>query len=844
MTAEESPIDSAEETGADSKQKSGQESGAPNIVVFSDGTWNQGGAANPTNVWRAFLVTSEKNQIKFHDNGVGSEGMRVSRLIGGAFGYGISRNLRELIAFIIQAYQPGSKIYLFGFSRGAFTVRVLANILCMYGIPTKENLQTTEDVESVAAEMLKCYKREKSRLFASGEAGLNDKRESNTVKFQKDHACYLHNGTLKTNPREDADRPLIHFLGCWDTVDALGVPFEPLKRVAKFYFPLSIRKSNLRPHPKIQTVCHALSLDDERRAFHPLCFDDPGDAAPDQTLHQTWFPGNHCHVGGGYQRDQMAMVPLGWMLQHARNAGLSVNKEQLDDMLSTGFTHGQLPNSRGGMNFFYGYHPRRMDDFQRTGPWSVHISAVERLGEQIQFYLPTGMIVSREKLGSAEKANSNKENQEKSKASEAIRVDIDGIRNPSTLQYTPSLPIQSPVDLEDAAAGYTQYVRLMHQINETNIWVGRVLWYCCLALVLTLIGFGWMSAKSAHETFLLPTNSITGVAFTLEVIAIDSAKIFLPTIVTENFLDGLHNRPGFLTCWTALSLLVLILCRRNRRLVEREAFLAWSDTPIAKIRSRNEEPTKGNSRQEKTAATKEFETSIAGKMVDGVLSFLALNSKWAKPLSDWFFRLILRIAFWIFRTRFVSSLFLVVLVGALVTACIAYLVHSSIYKQMAWANIEAAQPLAISTDAKTIEESGIPKVFDTRQPAFNTGVRVEKGGVYEVTLTVTDKHGAELNSIVGPWEDWLIKASPDGYDNPSDESFVHWFRKYPDYPIFKVLGKVETSGQQVFEIGRKGTFVADADGNLILFVNDVIGFYAINNEGWATVTVQRLEQED
>src|SRR5918993_271152 len=98
-----------------------------NLVLCSDGTGNSGGKLNGTNVWRLFLAVDQdlappdqgRRQVAFHDDGVGSESFKILRFIGGAFGWGISRNLCELYEFLIQTYDPGDDIYLFGFSRGA-----------------------------------------------------------------------------------------------------------------------------------------------------------------------------------------------------------------------------------------------------------------------------------------------------------------------------------------------------------------------------------------------------------------------------------------------------------------------------------------------------------------------------------------------------------------------------------------------------------------------------------------------------------------------------------------------------------------------------------------------------
>ena len=102
-----------------------------NIVICSDGTGNAGGKLAGTNVWRLFLAVDHDpvggpHQIAFYDDGVGTDNLKYTRMIGGAFGWGISRNLTQMMGFLLRHYQPGDGLYLFGFSRGAFTVRALA----------------------------------------------------------------------------------------------------------------------------------------------------------------------------------------------------------------------------------------------------------------------------------------------------------------------------------------------------------------------------------------------------------------------------------------------------------------------------------------------------------------------------------------------------------------------------------------------------------------------------------------------------------------------------------------------------------------------------------------------
>src|SRR5438128_710023 len=120
-----------------------------NIILCSDGTGNIGGKAEGTNVWRLFLAVdqskpadpNQREQIAFYDDGVGTQSFKLFRLIGGAFGWGISYNIERLYGFLIQNYEPGDDIYLFGFSRGAFTVRVLADLISLCGIAKKKEKQ-------------------------------------------------------------------------------------------------------------------------------------------------------------------------------------------------------------------------------------------------------------------------------------------------------------------------------------------------------------------------------------------------------------------------------------------------------------------------------------------------------------------------------------------------------------------------------------------------------------------------------------------------------------------------------------------------------------------------------
>ena len=140
-----------------------------NIVVCSDGTGNRGGKTRGTNVWRIFNAVNrhskECRQVTYYDDGVGTDDVRWLRLLGGAFGYGLSRNIRRAYAFLALNYEPGDRIFLFGFSRGAFTVRSLAGMIgCCGLVPRAAMIQAGRKREALLRQILWAYRSTERRF--------------------------------------------------------------------------------------------------------------------------------------------------------------------------------------------------------------------------------------------------------------------------------------------------------------------------------------------------------------------------------------------------------------------------------------------------------------------------------------------------------------------------------------------------------------------------------------------------------------------------------------------------------------------------------------------------------
>lgn len=254
------------------------------IVFCADGTWDK--PQNATNVYKLYkALATTASQVPFYDDGVGATGLPLEHLVGGAFGAGLFEKVKEGYSQIAQVYEAGDEIFLFGFSRGAYTARSLAGMIAICGLPTQNFTQQL--VETA----FKAYrdKDDRQQLLAS----------------------------LGPNALFDAQ---IKMVGVWDTVGSLGVPG------AVFNLPdplFGFLDTGL--HPDIHNAYQALAIDEKRREFPPTLWTST--PAPGQVLEQVWFAGVHCDVGGSYPETGLSNITLSWMLSNAVALGIEVKSE-------------------------------------------------------------------------------------------------------------------------------------------------------------------------------------------------------------------------------------------------------------------------------------------------------------------------------------------------------------------------------------------------------------------------------------------------------------------------------------------------------------------------------------
>lgn len=286
--------------GADQKQK--------RLAVYLDGTWNS--VDSNTNVWRmraltAAKSTDDKPQLVYYSVG-------VNGVLGGMFGQGLDDNIRLAYEWLIENYNDGDEIFIFGFSRGAYTARALAGLIAIDGV-----LKAGSPIG--VAELFERYRKgdEESiwrlkEMQASADAGKLSEQEKWLLKYS-----------------QPAD---VKMIGVWDTVGSVGLAAGNIAGISRSQF--DYLQTGLRIH--ILNGYHALAIDEHRNDFAPTLWTvrhpkDPkaviAQPRPMSGVEQRWFVGAHANVGGGYETDLLNQAPLRWLMKKAESHGLAFRSE-------------------------------------------------------------------------------------------------------------------------------------------------------------------------------------------------------------------------------------------------------------------------------------------------------------------------------------------------------------------------------------------------------------------------------------------------------------------------------------------------------------------------------------
>jgi uncharacterized protein (DUF2235 family) len=292
-----------------------------NIVICCDGTANEF-AEDRTNVVKLYytLEQDSSKQISFYHPGIGTmepagalstPARKITRLLGMAVGYGLEYDIRDAYTFLMNHYEDNDVVYIFGFSRGAYTARAVCSLLYMYGLIRPGN----DPLVPYAIRMMMAIN--KLHEMKQKKGGATDEEKKAIAGYFR-----LAEDFKQTMCRTCCDP---HFVGVWDTVSSVGWKNNPLK------LPFSA------DNPAIHIGRHAIAIDEKRAFFRTNRWIPSAELSEHgpKDVKQVWFAGVHCDVGGGYPEKEsgLSKLALEWMLEEAKAAGLLVNPARQSEIL-------------------------------------------------------------------------------------------------------------------------------------------------------------------------------------------------------------------------------------------------------------------------------------------------------------------------------------------------------------------------------------------------------------------------------------------------------------------------------------------------------------------------------
>ena len=843
------------------------------IAIFTDGTGNRAASFFKTNVWKLYQALDlgePSKQIAYYQDGIGTSDIKLLATLGGAFGWGLKRNVIDAYVRLCEVYEPGDRIYLFGFSRGGFTARVLLGLVHSQGLLTH---RTKDQLRRYARDAYRAYRhsfdqvglsvrflrslRDKAislwrRLLAhpryNAEAvAVSDDVMRSVVAWKLE----AYAGELKTyargsyvslygavwfaldeetgtRPGKDGSwvminwRPVVKFIGVWDTVSAYGLPIAELTRgIDRWIWPLSFPDNRLPEN--VEIARQALSLDDEREAFHPLVWDEINSTRPER-IWQVWFAGMHADVGGGYPQEGLALIPLVWMMREAEKAGLRFKKNAIEQFESCLTYSAPMNDSRQLFGAYYRYQPRRLDALVEPPSGDarlmnnpsldgrgllcdlkIHESVVRRIDSLPDRYAP---IVLPDKFTVVRQSGDPRE------------------------YWEPSFPKEHKGDKEKIWG---------------LVWLKRSAYFFTLFITLLLLIYPFFaelsSACEGPQCLLIPVSA--------------GISNLLPAFLRQ-WAQGVGAAPlVFLGLLVVLGLL-LLGSRHLKHEIHGLMDACWNCAAMADLLG-----TFPGVVQAVDIIQKLPDDAPGKKRALNYVAFLDRPGRSFIPY--WFFPRVMWLRqkecyqqfFQSIRWNVLPHVFglSVLLLGATSVFAVG---AAAILRFDIGLKESSGKFCDVRSDAQPImvekgEKKELPGQFETSSSCWPTRVRVEKGAYYNVRMDVTE-----------PWvEGKDIYANPMGIDLSSIGWYksikVSLFRRSMQARWFQVLIRISqdpNSEVQVLNMsfvdGHRfaGSFTAGLNGELFLFVNEIMvsilkfgvttDFYK-NNRGGAVVTIERFD---
>ncbi|MGD9543526.1 MAG: DUF2235 domain-containing protein [Methylocystis sp.] len=753
---------------------------AKKIILLADGTGN-GLLVQVSNICHLSkaLDFSRDDQLVYYIPGVGTQGFKPLAMLDGATGLGVPSNVRKLYRFLSWNWEPGAAIYLFGFSRGAFTIRTLVDFVANQGLlPTYVDGRRVSHREMVrnseAAWRAYCAKDPARRTNIWVKLGFRKLRDAVLWVGRKLSGESSYETIQAADPSRCAQEIAIDFMGLFDTVEAYGVPVEEMREgVHRLIWPINFGGDH-SIWENVKCVRQALSLDDERRTFHPIRValkkdlgdkDLSADGPKISRVKEVWFAGVHSDIGGGYPDDSSAHVPLLWMLgEVAKSAGQDPATElvfrdgALEEFCRIATPFGPLHDSRSGLAILYRYDPRAVSKTDAEGnPYfqpTIHHSVVERLVKGHEDYAPIA-------LGAAKVEEDEAEVEMPDGSAAKPKA------GPGYQPVTPADEAAVPAFLRAGLKERIEYAKAAlnalddpkyaeMEIARDFVWLKRILYFFFFGLFLVVLLLPIADELIDWIGGLIPDFG-------------GSLK-FLPWL--QSILDALSNVFGGVGD-AILSITPAWLTAHVQAALEHPLFVIALILIYFGLNALNDKYQDSIQYHARRA------WNVAGEQSRKVAGVEP------GPLA--------RLVRWLRNSPVRRELVAVTRPILPVVYALAFLVAPVlIVANRAGFNflVGKGSVCEASNDAQWLGARAAPKEFHTSDPCWASGWLVERGAPYRLTINVDPRNGHQ------PWLDQLILTDPYGFDSAGFAlSAATVLRRWPSAAWFHPIARIGSRGE-------------------------------------------------